>query len=106
MSGVSMVNGHIDNTEHCVCCGSQIPEGRQYCVICGYKVGETKPDLVEVVRCKDCKHWEVFMLTDKSRNYGCCKHTYDRFSEETSRHRHKTDFCRYGERKESEVQGE
>lgn len=57
-------------------------------------------DFTKVVRCKDCKYWEVFMLTDKSRDYGCCKHTYDRFSEETCRHRHKTDFCSYGELKE------
>ena len=32
---VSLINGHIDNTERCVCCGREIPEGRQYCVICG-----------------------------------------------------------------------
>lgn len=25
------------NKEHCVCCGSEIPEGRQHCIICGYK---------------------------------------------------------------------
>lgn len=33
--GVSLINGHLDNTERCVCCGREIPEGRQYCVICG-----------------------------------------------------------------------
>lgn len=35
---VSLINGHIDNDNRCVCCGKPIPEGRQYCVICGYKV--------------------------------------------------------------------
>ena len=49
MSGVSMVNGHIDNSEHCVCCGSQIPEGRQYCVICGYKVGKVNTAEQEIL---------------------------------------------------------
>ena len=28
----------FDNSEHCVCCGKQIPEGSQYCVICGLKI--------------------------------------------------------------------
>ena len=86
-----MVNGHIDNTEHCVCCGSQIPEGRQYCVICGYKVGKTKPDLVEVVRCKDCKHWG-----DIAFGFICRK-----FSGIDTKICMGTDqYCSYGERKE------
>lgn len=38
MSGqVSLIDGHIDNAERCVCCGRVIPEGSQYCVICGQK---------------------------------------------------------------------
>jgi RNA polymerase subunit RPABC4/transcription elongation factor Spt4 len=38
MSGqVSLIDGHIDNAETCVCCGRVIPEDSQYCVICGQK---------------------------------------------------------------------
>ena len=25
-------------TEHCICCGAEIPEGRQVCPICAYKI--------------------------------------------------------------------
>lgn len=25
------------NTERCICCGKEIPEGSQVCIICGYK---------------------------------------------------------------------
>ena len=57
MSNVSLIDGHIDNAEHCVCCGQVIPEGRQVCIICGKKVDtKVKADMVEVVRCKDCIH--------------------------------------------------
>jgi hypothetical protein len=53
MGYVSLIDGHIDNADRCVCCGRVIPEGSQYCVICG----NTEPkDMVEVVRCKDCKY--------------------------------------------------
>lgn len=38
MSNVSLIDGHLDNAEHCVCCGQVIPEGRQHCIICGKKV--------------------------------------------------------------------
>ena len=35
MTEVSLVNGHIENVEHCVCCGEVIPEGGQFCWKCG-----------------------------------------------------------------------
>lgn len=35
MSNISLIDGHIDNAEHCVSCGAVIPEGRQVCIICG-----------------------------------------------------------------------
>ena len=35
MGQVSLIDGHIDNSEHCVCCGEVIPEGVQYCPQCG-----------------------------------------------------------------------
>lgn len=40
----------------CVCCGLPIPEGRQVCPDCENH-GKNERELVEVVRCKDCKHW-------------------------------------------------
>jgi predicted amidophosphoribosyltransferase len=51
MSKVSMANRHIDNTDYCVCCGNEIPEGRQVCVICGYKVNKKKTN---ITKCKYC----------------------------------------------------
>lgn len=54
-------------------------------------------DVLPVVRCKDCKYWEVrtsnetageCMCGDKSTGYGSC---FFSFSE---------DFCSYGERKD------
>ena len=68
--GVSLIDGHIDNAEHCVCCGAVIPEGRQVCIICGLKTNykQSTTDVVEVVRCKDCKHYELM----KSNNQYFC----------------------------------
>ena len=43
MSEVSLVNGHIDDIERCVCCGEVIPEGRQYCFNCGNEANKFKP---------------------------------------------------------------
>ena len=37
MSNVSLVNGHIDEKDTCVCCGNVIPEGRQVCLNCEEK---------------------------------------------------------------------
>ena len=58
MSNISLIDGHIDNAEHCVCCGAVIPEGRQVCIICGLKTNykQSTADVVDVVRCKDCKN--------------------------------------------------
>ena len=90
----------MSEAEKCVCCGATIPEGRQVCIICGYKVG--KPDLVEVVRCKECKYsrprnkieknmyFEGVLICEScqmaAKPYAVCD----------------DDFCSYGERK-SEV---
>ena len=90
MGYVSLIDGHIENAEHCVCCGQVIPEGSQYCIVCGYKVKqEPKIDFVNVVRCKDCKHWIYW--ADEKRCSCDLHHTH------TSRN----DFCSYGERKET-----
>lgn len=34
MPNVSLIDGHMDNTERCVCCGKVIPEGKQVCPDC------------------------------------------------------------------------
>lgn len=100
MGCVSLIDGHIENAEHCVCCGKMIPEGSQYCIVCGYKAKqEPKIDLVNVVRCKDCKHWDkqgFDPLFDV--DFGNCKrgHLEKEFYSQTD----ETDFCSYGERKE------
>ena len=44
-------------------------------------------DVVEVVRCRDCKHWEH----EEDVDFVCKRHYGYRLS---------TDFCSYGERKE------
>ena len=92
MSNVSLIDGHIDGAEQCVMCGRDIPEGSQVCVICG----NIKPkDMVEVVRCKDCKHCEAYYprkargeeaeITYYCTNLDCVVEP--------------TDYCSYGERK-------
>ena len=94
MSNVSLIDGHIDNAEHCVCCGAVIPEGRQGCIICGvetnYKLSTA--DVVEVVRCKDCKYAFHHPL-----GYIYChrdgRNAYEMVFKKDS-------FCSYGERKE------
>ena len=50
MINISLIDGHIDNAEHCVCCGAVIPEGRQVCIICGLKTNykQSTSDVVEV----------------------------------------------------------
>lgn len=50
MANVSLIDGHIDNAEHCVCCGAVIPEGRQHCVICGYKADNGKQRQIDRIR--------------------------------------------------------
>lgn len=88
---VSLVNGHIDGSDRCAVCGRDIPEGRQVCVICGYKAEKKKADLVEVVRCKDCKYYEKW--TD--RIIFCNKHIVFMGMKDN-------DFCSYGVRKGEE----
>ena len=87
------MNGHIDGCDTCVICGRDIPEGRQVCVICGYKADKKKPDLVEVVRCKDCKHWGGVIF-----GYICRRFSGTYIRNETK----ENDYCSYGELKERE----
>ena len=59
-------------------------------------------DVVEVVRCKDCKYCEVVYpykeIGEEPIKGHCCR-LYNSY-------RKQTDFCSYGERKESEVDAE
>ena len=63
MSKVSLINGHIDEEK----------------------------DMVEVIRCKDCKHFQ--------ENY--C-YSYQWWNDDSAVIVGDTDFCSYGERKETE----
>ena len=56
----------------------------------------SKKELVEVVRCKDCKHCEIFYIAkhlgiESVKNFYCNLAKGSRFE---------TDFCSFGERKE------
>ena len=62
MSNVSLIDGHIDNAEHCVCCGQVIPEGRQHCVICGYKADNGKQRQIDRIRNMSVDELAEFML--------------------------------------------
>ena len=82
---------------------------------CGFF--KPKADYVEVVRCKDCKHAvpldkhcelssiykHCSLLRGESENY--VWHKYKKYYKNYSIVEDE-DFCSYGERKESEVQGE
>lgn len=89
-------NRHIDNAEHCVCCGAVIPEGRQVCIVCGLKANykQSAADVVEVVRCKDCKYAFHHPL-----GYIYCHRDGRNAYEMVFR---KDSFCSYGERKDGE----
>ena len=57
-------------------------------------------DVVEVVRCKDCRYWEeigIDPITDYT--FGYCRH-YQWQDEENSRETNGQDYCSYGERRE------
>lgn len=64
----------------CVCCGEEVPEGRQVCPSC---------DVVAVVRCKDCKHLNLFT----------CPLSYIEKHELIFINKDPEFYCGYGERK-------
>lgn len=100
MSNVSLIDGHLDNAEHCVCCGQVIPEGRQVCIICGKKVDtKVKADVVEVVRCKDCKHYHRGKESTIC-DYDYCDILY--YCDGSHRTACEEDYCSYGKRKGKE----
>lgn len=89
----------MGNVEHCVCCGREIPEGRQYCVICG-KVTAEKKDLVEVVRCKDCKHFTPKEKLNPIKYINPLE--ADGLCENSDKYIDSDDYCSYGVRKGAE----
>lgn len=60
-------------------------------------------EVVEVVRCKDCRCWERIGI-DPITNYtfGYCRH-YQWQDEENSRETDGQDYCSYGERRKENV---
>lgn len=73
MSNISLTDGHIDNAEHCVCCGAVIPEGRQVCIICGLKTNykQSTDDVVEVRH----GYWDINRNCSVCGVYKCLKNT-------------------------------
>ena len=70
MNGVSLVDGHIDEI--------------------------TETDVVEVVRCKDCKYCETVEDAILHYTHRLCSHKMFKYPVEA------TNFCSYGERKEKQ----
>ena len=64
MGYVSLIDGHIENAEHCVCCGQVIPEGSQYCIVCGYKVKQ-EPKQTNYDRIRNMSVEELAKLMNK-----------------------------------------
>lgn len=61
MANVSLIDGHLDNAEHCVCCGAVIPEGRQHCVICGKKAEKGNQRQIDRIRNMSVEELADFM---------------------------------------------
>ena len=74
MINISLIDGHIDNAEHCVCCGAVIPEGRQVCIICGLKTNykQSTADAVEVRRGQWQKHYKSGTTVSDGFVSSCC----------------------------------
>ena len=62
---------------------------------CWEKIKLPTADVVEVVRCKDCKHYWNYMGIDKMHYMKC---TYDPVCDTPI---HEMHFCSYGERKDT-----
>jgi predicted nucleic acid-binding Zn ribbon protein len=72
MGYVSLMDGHIDNAEHCVCCGQVIPEGSQYCIVCGYKVKQPKKRQIDRIRNMDTEDLANFLYTISNCEMNLC----------------------------------
>ena len=72
--------------DRCVICGEPVPEGTQVCPVCIERTVGKPSDMVEVVRCKDCKHlyFKDFSAYCPHRTIACTPNG----------------FCNYGERRE------
>lgn len=78
-----------------VCSKRQFEESLVY--IFGCVKHKSKADFVEVVRCRDCKHWNC--VSGVTEHMGC-----DIFCDNHGREypTNPDDFCSYGERKEGQ----
>lgn len=76
MANVSLINGHIDNANKCVCCGEDIPEGRQVCFQCEAKADKEHRQTVWTMReniapCKNCseRHYKCHSECESYKLY-------------------------------------
>lgn len=56
----------MSNTETCVCCGRDIPEGRQYCVICGHKAEALKNKNLKTKEKNEMLNKKVIIRADRA----------------------------------------
>lgn len=56
-------------------------------------------DVIEVVRCKDCKHYVLHTLF--GRTQGWCERLCDKFDKSLAHGTEGDDFCSYGERSDT-----
>lgn len=72
MANVSLVDGHLDNAEHCVCCGRIIPENSQYCFFCGMKVENGKQRQIDRIRNMGVEELAEFLHTISNCETNLC----------------------------------
>lgn len=95
MNKVSLINGHIDESNTCgkcihyEICSPYTAPNESYPEVNGCKCFKAKEDLVEVVRCKECKHFSLDYCG--ICGCGCGLRVVD-----------KNQFCSYGERRGKE----
>ena len=78
--------------DDCAYSYSQQNQENNMCKICEFEVYKTNPDIVEVVRCKDCRFFEA---DDGLKDGVLCLQHGHKFSVPKP-----DDFCSYGERRE------
>lgn len=98
-----------DNCKDCTSSCEHAGKDREFVCVKGVscKTVKPKPEMVAVVRCKDCEFAEPYERMDGETGYYCRhqKHSfvYDALREcEFNPVKEKNDFCSYGERKTDE----
>lgn len=89
---------------HFEVCDRYTAPNETYPEVGGCRCFKNRADYVEVVFCKDCKHWERLYYRPfvEPRNDGRCKALWQ-FHDAERNITFEDHFCSYGERKESEV---